>query len=82
MNKVGFVVGHPTQFEGPFFKFVSELEPVHSLTVYFYSYKDGIIIDQDMKASSRRNWGIDILSGYSWKYSIRQIQETLNARCY
>ncbi len=67
MNKVGFVVGHPTQFEAPFFRYITNSGGMESISVYYYNFKEEIIRDRELRDLNSRNWGIDIVSGYSWK---------------
>ncbi len=72
MVKLGFVVGHPTQFEAPFFRFVTNLNQRKNLSVYYYNYQNGLITDRELGKDSQRSWGIDLISGYSWTSIIKQ----------
>ncbi len=66
MSKLGFVVGHPTQFEVPFYRYVNEQDGADSLKVYYYNYKQNIIRDVEMGEQGERSWGIDLHTGYEW----------------
>jgi hypothetical protein len=62
-RKIGIIVGHPTQFEVPFYRFAS-LDSNHSLRVIYWdtsrSHKN---IDEELDREV--NWRIDLFAGYS-----------------
>ncbi|MCU1265060.1 MAG: glycosyltransferase [Acidobacteria bacterium] len=64
--KIGVVVAHPTQFEGPFFRYAAR-DAAHDIRIIYtdLSRKDNIY---DPEISANVSWGIDLLSGYqhSW----------------
>ncbi len=62
--KIGMIVGHPTQFEGPFFRYISQ-DPAHVFEV-IYTDADRMhkIVDPELREGA--SWGIDLLSGYSY----------------
>lgn len=65
-NKLGFVVGHPTQFEGPMYQYFTK-EHKSFLNVYFYEGAKTSFIDKELSRDDKQSWGIDILNGYSYK---------------
>jgi glycosyltransferase involved in cell wall biosynthesis len=60
--KIGILVSHPTQFEGPFYRYAS-LDHIHSLRVIFCqtAYSESVF---DPELGKSIKWGIDILTGY------------------
>ncbi len=62
--KIGFLVGHPTQFEGPFFRYAAR-DNDHSIRV-IYSEPDCLEELFDPELGANVSWGIDLLSGYSY----------------
>jgi glycosyltransferase involved in cell wall biosynthesis len=62
--KIGVLIGHPTQFEGPFFRYASQ-NPAHQLRVtYINSNRMSAFVDPELDA--KVDWGIDLLSGYDY----------------
>jgi glycosyltransferase involved in cell wall biosynthesis len=68
-KSVGIVQSHPTQFDGPLFRFL-EQQPDIDLTVYFYHHQDG---DRPYDKEIQRNseWDHDVVSGYNKVYAER-----------
>jgi glycosyltransferase involved in cell wall biosynthesis len=62
--KIGFLVSHPTQFEGPFFQYASRQND-HELHV-IYTDPNPSITNFDPELAANVSWGIDLLSGYSY----------------
>jgi glycosyltransferase involved in cell wall biosynthesis len=62
--KIGFIVGHPTQFEGPFFQYAAQ-DSNHTVHV-IYSEPDCLQERFDPELGANVSWGIDLLSGYSY----------------
>jgi glycosyltransferase involved in cell wall biosynthesis len=61
--RIGFLVNHPTQFEGPFFQYVAR-ESEHLMhIIYTDSHRLNNNFDPELKMDI--SWGIDLLSGYS-----------------
>jgi glycosyltransferase involved in cell wall biosynthesis len=63
--KIGFLLGRPTQFEGPFFRHASAAGGA-DLTVLYLSAGDPAGT-YDPELGRKVAWGIDLLSGYSHK---------------
>lgn len=63
MKKLAFIVGHPTQFEGPMYQYFNKLDE-NFIHVYFYSGIKKTFIDNELSGTARQSWGIDILSNY------------------
>ena len=63
--KIGFLVAHPTQFEGPFFQFAAR-DHKHLIRV-IYSDPDCLQELFDPELGTKVSWGIDLLSGYSYE---------------
>ncbi len=63
--KIGIIVGHPTQFEGPLYKYLHQ-DPAFDLTVI---YMDGDRVQSvfDNELQMDVTWGIDLLNGYNYK---------------
>lgn len=60
--KIGFVVTHPTQFDGPFFRYAAS-DPEHCFQAVFTApERMGAPIDPELGLSV--SWEIDLLSGY------------------
>lgn len=62
--KIGFLVNHPTQFEGPFFQYATR-KADHELHVIYSDPKTGLSTF-DPELATNVSWGIDLLSGYSY----------------
>jgi len=62
--KIGFLVSHPTQFEVPFFRYVSG-DRAHSLKVIYWDERRARAI-HDPEINRDINWGIDLWGGYSY----------------
>jgi glycosyltransferase involved in cell wall biosynthesis len=58
-----FVVGHPTQFEGPFFAYVCKTAGPDALQV-LYSMPERVTTVHDPELSREVDWGFDLLVGY------------------
>ena len=68
--KIGFLVGHPTQFEGPFFQYAAR-DPNHDVRV-IYSEPDCLQELFDPELGTKVSWGIDLLGGYSYELMPKQ----------
>lgn len=64
-KKLGIVISHPTQFEGPFFKYITK-KNVIDLEVIYYD-KNRLINFYDPELKLDLNWGINLLNGYEYK---------------
>src|SRR5205085_109201 len=62
--KIGLLIGHPTQFEGPFFRYAAQDEANEIHVVYTNPDCFENIFDPELSTSV--SWGIDLLSGYSY----------------
>jgi glycosyltransferase involved in cell wall biosynthesis len=62
--KIGIIISHPTQFEGPFFQFAAS-DKEHSLRV-IYANPDKMNQVYDNELSMSLNWGIDLTKGYDY----------------
>jgi glycosyltransferase involved in cell wall biosynthesis len=86
MNDLGFIVGHPTQFESPFYQYVTKEQGAGAIKVYFYEYATPYFNDPELGKISINSYGIDLLSGYSWvdmkKYNLRAIINILKQNKY
>jgi glycosyltransferase involved in cell wall biosynthesis len=67
MNRLGFVVGRPTQFESPFYQYITQNWGSDSICVYYYKQADLTFKDSELGNEVVNSWGIDLLSNYSWK---------------
>lgn len=63
--KIAFLVGHPTQFEGPFYQQFEKLFPGTLEVIYFNTAQPGQATDAELGFGV--NWGIDLTNGYSWQ---------------
>lgn len=61
---------HATQFDGPFFRFLSR-DPRCDLTVY-YTRDDGARVSVDTELARRETWDHDVTSGYRSQVSSSQ----------
>lgn len=68
--KIGFLVSHPTQFEGPFFQYAAK-RPEHELHVIYSNSDPGVSVF-DPELATNVSWGIDLLSGYSYSLMPRR----------
>jgi glycosyltransferase involved in cell wall biosynthesis len=68
--KIGFLVGHPTQFEGPFFQYAAR-DNNHDIRV-IYSEPDCLKELFDPELGRKVSWGIDLLNGYSYELMPKQ----------
>jgi len=68
--KIGFLVGRPTQFEGPFFQYAAR-DHDHLIRV-IYSDPDCLQELFDPELGIQISWGIDLLSGYSYELMPRR----------
>ena len=62
--KIGLIVAHPTQFEGPFFQYAAR-DAAHKIHVV-YTDPDRMEQIYDPELSANVSWGIDLLSGYPY----------------
>ncbi|HMF56939.1 MAG TPA: glycosyltransferase [Pyrinomonadaceae bacterium] len=62
--KIGFIIAHPTQFEGPFFQYAAK-DKEHQIRV-IYTNPEHMEKIFDPELSANVSWGIDLLSGYSY----------------
>ncbi|MGA9995593.1 MAG: glycosyltransferase [Pyrinomonadaceae bacterium] len=62
--KIGFIIAHPTQFEGPFFQYAAKDKEHQIRVIYTNPEHMEKIFDPELSASV--SWGIDLLSGYSY----------------
>jgi hypothetical protein len=64
MTDLLFVVGHPTQFEAPFFAHIARTAGPNAIAVVF-SQPDRVGSARDPEISRVVDWGFDVLAGYS-----------------
>lgn len=64
LKKIGIIIGHPTQFEGPLFQYISGEKIVDLEVIYYDSKRMNNVYDPELKMNL--NWGIDLLSGYKY----------------
>lgn len=62
--KIGILIDHPTQFEGPFFRFAAQ-DRNHSLRVIYINPRSTTMV-YDPELGFAVNWGIDLLDGYEY----------------
>lgn len=60
--KIGIFVSHPTQFEGPFYRYASSSGEGQLRVIYTNPERLSMIHDSELKQDI--NWGIDLISGY------------------
>jgi glycosyltransferase involved in cell wall biosynthesis len=65
MPRIGFLLGHPSQFDAPFFRH-AQSTGLATLAVS-YLEADGSTTVNDAELGRRVDWGIDLLSGYPHK---------------
>ena len=63
MTELLFVVGHPTQFEAPFFAYISKVAGEEELVVLF-SEADQVETITDRELARAIDWGFDLRAGY------------------
>lgn len=63
-KKIGIIIGHPTQFEGPLFQFIAKQQTVDLEVIYYNKKRMNNVYDPELKMDL--NWGIDLLSGYKY----------------
>lgn len=59
--RLGFIMARPTQFEAPFFKFISSDESVRTKVLYLYGRKHS---NYDPEIEREVSWGFDLYEGY------------------
>ncbi|WP_423149074.1 glycosyltransferase family 4 protein [Rubrolithibacter danxiaensis] len=69
-RRIAFIVTHPTQFEVPFFQFVSKTDKVNNLYV-FYLKEQNEHFDSELK--QKINWGFNLYEGY--EFTILDVQQ-------
>lgn len=84
-KKIGIIVGHPTQFEGPLFQYITKEKIVGLEVIYYDSKRMNNVYDPELKMDL--NWGIDLLSGYEYfvvpeKYIFFWIKNKLKTGAY
>lgn len=62
--KVGIIVNHPTQFEGPFFRYAASSGECQLRVIY--TNAESIRSVHDSELSRDIEWGIDLMSGYDY----------------
>src|SRR5438270_431710 len=62
--KIGLLIGHPTQFEGPLFQYAAQDREHRIRVIYTDPDRMEKVFDPVMAISI--SWGIDLLSGYSY----------------
>jgi glycosyltransferase involved in cell wall biosynthesis len=63
--KLGFLVGHPTQFEGPFFRHASETGAAALTVLYVAADPSSSVYDPELRRTV--SWGVNLLGGYEHK---------------
>jgi len=63
-KRIGIIIGHPTQFEGPLFQYITRANTVDLEVIYYNSKRMNNVYDPELKMDL--NWGIDLLSGYKY----------------
>lgn len=63
-KKIGIIVGHPTQFEGPLFQYIAKQNIIDLEVIYYDNEKMKSVYDPELKMVLK--WGIDLLSGYKY----------------
>lgn len=66
-NKLGFIVSHPTQFEGPMYQYTKKLHLENFLKVYYYNHANRYFKDKELDINKLNSWDIDLLSNYEWE---------------
>jgi glycosyltransferase involved in cell wall biosynthesis len=61
-KKIGVIIGHPTQFEGPLFQYIAKEDTVDLEVIFYNSQRMSSVYDPELKLEL--NWGIDLLTGY------------------
>src|SRR5688500_2084329 len=86
MKDLGFIVGHPTQFESPLYQFVAKTHGQNCLTVYFHEYINDKFEDPELGIKNTSSYGLDLLSGYTWvdfkKWSLTSIKDIFRDNRY
>lgn len=67
MYNIGFIVNHPTQFEVPFYQYVSKHDANNQLDV-FYLENNKVNDHFDKELGRSIKWGIDLYGGYSYHF--------------
>ncbi len=66
MAKLAFVVARPTQIEAPFYKHISK-KGSDLINVYYFKNVSTTFHDSELGKNIENTWGIDLVSGYSWR---------------
>lgn len=86
MTKLGFLVSHPTQFEAPFFQYISETFGKGLVRVYYFDWAEMKYSDPELGHEVDTTWGIDLLSDYKWKnikrWKLHQVNEISKDHSY
>lgn len=86
MNDLGFIVGHPTQFESPFYQTIAKEHGDQCLTVYFKDYINDNFEDPELGIKNTNSYGLDLLTGYSWvdfkKWDLASIKDVFRNNRY
>ena len=63
--RIGFLLGHPTQFEGPFFRHASASGGAGLTVLYVRGDGSASVYDPELRRTV--SWGVDLLGGYEHK---------------
>jgi glycosyltransferase involved in cell wall biosynthesis len=63
--RIGILLSHPTQFEGPFFRFAASTGEAQLKVLYLSTDDKGQVFDTEL--GQKISWGIDLMSGYNYK---------------
>jgi glycosyltransferase involved in cell wall biosynthesis len=63
--RVGILLGHPTQFEGPFFRYAERAGGAKLTVMYLSANESSEVFDPELGRTV--GWGIDLLGGYDYK---------------
>lgn len=63
--RLGILLGHPTQFEGPFFRFAASRGDAQLTVIYLSVNESSQVFDPELGRTV--DWGIDLLSGYNYQ---------------
>lgn len=64
LKRIGIVIGHPTQFEGPLFQYIAKDNKIDLKVIYYNSERMNNVYDPELKMDL--DWGIDLLTGYEY----------------
>ncbi len=63
--RLGFLLDHPTQFEGPFFRYADGKGDAKLTVIYLSAKESSEVFDPELGRAV--SWGIDLLGGYDYK---------------